>query len=76
MDIKEAYDLIYLSNIIQYVNIEEYRRKIKHLSSISQGIIVTYIFGNIKNALNYFENITYRELNDNSSGILIHYKRK
>ena len=76
MDIKEAYDLIYLSNIIQYVNIEEYRRKIKHLSSISQGIIVTYIFGNIKNALNYFENTTYRKFNDNSSGILIHNYRR
>lgn len=76
MDIKEAYDLIYLSNIIQYVNIEEYRRKIKHLSSISQGIIVTYIFGNIKKALNYFENTTYRKFNDNSSGILIHNYRR
>lgn len=76
IDIKEAYDLIYLSNIIQYVNIEEYRRKIKHLSSISQGIIVTYIFGNIKKALNYFENTTYRKFNDNSSGILIHNYRR
>lgn len=76
MDIKEAYDLIYLSNIIQYVNIEEYRRKIKHLSSTSQGIIVTYIFGNIKKALSYFEDTISQEFNNSGSGVLIHNYKK
>ena len=70
LEIDEEYDLIYLSNIVQYVNKEEYKNKINSLASKIRGIIVTYLFGKPDAALEFFEDAKSRELDTNS--ILIH----
>lgn len=70
LDIDEEYDLIYLSNIVQYVDREEYKKKIKALSNKIKGIIVTYLFSKPDAALEFFEDATSREFDTNS--IIIH----
>lgn len=70
LDIDDEYDLIYLSNIVQYVDKSDYKKKVNDLSSKIKGIIVTYLFGGLENALEYFEGSTGRAIDTN--GIIIH----
>ena len=70
LDIDDNYDLIYLSNIIQYVDPNIYKTKIEGLSEKIRGIIVTYLFGGLENALDFFEGVQARSIETNS--ILIH----
>ena len=70
LDVEDNYDLIYLSNIIQYVDLEAYKKKIESLSDKSKGIIVTYLFGGLEKALEFFKGSHGRCLQTNS--ILIH----
>ena len=70
LDIDDNYDLIYLSNIIQYVDPKLYKTKIEGLSEKIRGIIVTYLFGGLEKDLDFFEGVQERSIETNS--ILIH----
>ena len=70
LDIEEEYDLIYLSNILQYVDAEEYKKKIESFRDKTKGIIVTYLFGKLDKALEFFKGSTGRKIDSN--GIIIH----
>ena len=65
LDIEESYDLIYLSNILQYVNPEEYKKKIEYFQDKTKGIIVTYLFGKLDKALEFFKGSTGRKIDTN-----------
>lgn len=71
LKVEDTYDLIYLSNIIEYVKKSAYFDKIDELSEKSKGIIVTYIFGELERALKIFQgDFTYRKF-DTGSGVII-----
>ncbi len=71
--INDTYDLIYLSNILEYVKKSEYFDKIDELSDKSKGIIISYIFGEIDKAIKMFNgDFTYREF-DGGSGVIINH---
>lgn len=71
LKVEDTYDLIYLSNIIEYVKKSAYFDKIDELSEKSKGIIVTYIFGELERALKIFQgDFTYRKF-DTGSGVVI-----
>lgn len=71
LKIEDNYDLIYLSNIINYVKKSAYLEKIDEFSEKSKGIIVSYIFGELDRALKIFQgDFSYREF-DSGSGIII-----
>lgn len=70
LDIEEEYDLIYLSNILQYVDAEEYKKKVESFRDKTKGIIVTYLFGKLDKALEFFKGSTGRKIDSN--GIIIH----
>lgn len=74
LDIEKSYDLIYLSNILQYVNPEEYKKKIEYFQDKTKGIIVTYLFGKLDKALEFFKGSTGRKIDTN--GIIIHQGRQ
>ena len=71
LSIEESYDLIYLSNIIEYVKKSDYLKKIGELSQKSKGIIISYIFGELDKAMNLFgDDFSYRKFSG-GSGIMI-----
>ncbi len=71
--INDTYDLIYLSNILEYVKKSAYFDKIDELSNKSKGIIISYIFGEIDKAIKMFNgDFTYREF-DGGSGVIINH---
>ena len=71
LNIQDSYDLIYLSNIVNYVAKNDYLKKIEEFSEKSKGIIVTYIFGELKEAITLFhEHSSSREF-EGDSGVII-----
>ena len=70
LEIDEEYDLIYLSNIVQYVDKHAYKSKVEDFASKIKGIIVTYLFSKPDAALEFFEGSSARSLDTNS--IIIH----
>ncbi len=71
LSIEESYDLIYLSNIIEYVKKSDYLKKIGEFSQKSKGIIISYIFGELDKAMNLFgDDFSYRKFSG-GSGIMI-----
>ena len=71
LKIEDNYDLIYLSNIINYVKKNAYLEKVDEFSEKSKGIIVSYIFGELDRALKIFRgDFSYRKF-DSGSGIII-----
>lgn len=73
LKINDTYDLIYLSNILEYVKKSAYFDKIDELSVKNKGIIISYIFGEIGKAIKMFNgDFDYREF-DGGSGVIINH---
>ena len=73
LEIKNIFDLIYLSNIIQYSNLNEYKKKIKSLTNNGKTEVLTYLFQEIDDdALNFFNETNTTGINFNGNGLLIH----
>lgn len=70
MNIRSDYDLIYLSNIVQYVDVHKYIDRINKLTESGKTEVITYIFGEVSDIVHYFDNTVGVEFNGN--GILIH----
>lgn len=76
LKINDTYDLIYLSNILEYVKKSAYFDKIDELSVKNKGIIITYIFGEIDKAIKMFNGeFDYREF-DGGSGVIINHGKQ
>ncbi len=73
LEFKNNFDLIYLSNIIQYCNKFEYKKKIKSLTNNGKTEVLTYLFQEVeKGALNFFNDTNTTGINFNQNGLLIH----
>lgn len=76
LKINDTYDLIYLSNILEYVKKNAYFDKIDELSVKNKGIIISYIFGEIDKAIKMFNgDFDYREF-DGGSGVIINHGKQ
>ena len=76
LKINDTYDLIYLSNILEYVKKSAYFDKIDELSVKNKGIIISYIFGEIDKAIKMFNgDVDYREF-DGGSGVIINHGKQ
>lgn len=76
LKINDTYDLIYLSNILEYVKKSAYFDKIDELSVKNKGIIISYIFGEIDKAIKMFNgDFDYREF-DGGSGVIINHGKQ
>ena len=72
----KEYDLVYLSNIIYYVDRKKYKELLEKLKLTNNGIILTYLYDSLEQVNNYFKEDNYHidEIPDTKAGILI--KRK
>lgn len=76
LKINDTYDLIYLSNILEYVKKSAYFDKIDELSVKNKGVIISYIFGEIDKAIKMFNgDFDYREF-DGGSGVIINHGKQ
>lgn len=76
LKINDTYDLIYLSNILEYVKKSAYFDKIDELSVKNKGIIISYIFGEIDKVIKMFNgDFDYREF-DGGSGVIINHGKQ
>lgn len=76
--LNKKYDLVYLSNIIYYVNILEYKKTLEKIDLKDNGEILTYFYKKENHVLNYFKEKNYRfdQFKETSSGILVYKKLK
>lgn len=70
--IENDFDLVYLSNIIQYQNVWKYKEKVKELTMNGKTEVFTYVFGEIDKALEFFNDTKTIGVSFNKNGMLIH----
>ena len=70
--IENDFDLIYLSNIMQYENVWKYKEKVKELTRNKKTEVLTYVFGEIDRVLEFFNDTKTVGISFNKNGILIH----
>ena len=73
----KEYDIIYLSNIINYVDKIEYKKLLDKFNLSEKGIILTYFYEITENIRNFFNenNYTFDNFENSKSGVMV-YKRK
>ena len=70
------YDIIYLSNIVYYVNKERYKKALKELPLSEQGMVLTYMYKLQPSAMEFFndDNISFTKFDNCESGVMIYHK--
>ena len=71
------YDIVYLSNIIYYVNKERYKKAIEELPLSEQGMVLTYMYKIQQQAIDYFheDEYSFEKFTNSDSGVMI-YRNK
>ena len=72
----KPYDLVYLSNLIYYININKYKQIIDSFILKDNGIVLTYLYDSLPQIKDFFNEQQYQveSIKDTQSGILIRKK--
>lgn len=72
----EKYDLVYLSNIINYVSLDRYKEMLLKFQLNPNGLILTYLFSIPNGFRNYFheENYLFQQFGEIRTGVMIYRK--
>ena len=72
----KPYDLVYLSNLIYYINIYKYKQIIDSFNLKDNGIVLTYLYDSLPQIKDFFNEQQYQvePIKDTQSGILIRKK--
>lgn len=70
------YDIVYLSNIIYYVNKEKYRKMLSELPLSEKGIILTYFYKIQESLRDFFgtDEFIFKKFIKSDSGVMIYHK--
>lgn len=73
----KAYDLIYLSNIIYYVDRKKYKEVLDRLKLTNNGLILTYLYDSLEQVNRYFKEDNYyiEPIKNTKAGLLIKKSR-
>ena len=73
---RDRYDLVYLSNIIYYSDIDEYSELLRKFNLTDQGIILTYLYEVTKRVMEYFKDkkCKIERFKTGTGGVLITHK--
>ncbi len=71
------YDIVYLSNIVYYVNKERYKKAVEELPLSEQGMVLTYMYKIQQQAMDYFyeDEYSFEKFTNSDSGVMI-YRNK
>lgn len=72
LKVDKIYDLIYLSNIITYVDVQDYKSKVIDLLKNCKKEIITYIFSSSNAASKFFEDTNTESIILKDNSVLIH----
>ena len=70
--LKNKYDLVYLSNIIDYSNKNDYIKLLSQFNLNDNGIVLSYIFSNVKKYSEFFNMCKVKKDSEEDRGILIY----
>lgn len=70
----KKYDLVYLSNIINYNDIFEYKNLLKKINLEDNGIVLTYLFSINNKLKDYFSDCYFEEFDGIRTGIMVYKK--
>ncbi len=70
------YDIVYLSNIVYYVNKERYKKALSELPLSEQGMVLTYMYKIQEEAIDFFksDNVDFEKFEKSTSGVMIYHK--
>lgn len=70
------YDIVYLSNIVYYVNKERYKKALEELPLSEQGMVLTYMYKIQDQAIEYFQSdhVYFEKFKNSDSGVMIYHK--
>ena len=70
------YDIVYLSNIVYYVNKERYKKAMMELPLSEQGMVLTYMYKLQPSAMEFFndDNVSFTKFDNCESGVMIYHK--
>lgn len=73
----KQYDIIYLSNIINYVDKVEYKNLLNKFRLEKQGIILTYLYHINENIRNFFSenNYSFEHIKESNASVMVYKKR-
>ena len=71
------YDIVYLSNIVYYVNKERYKKAVEELPLSEQGMVLTYMYKIQQQAIDFFheDEYSFEKFENSDSGVMI-YRNK
>lgn len=71
------YDIVYLSNIVYYVNKERYKQAVEELPLSEQGMVLTYMYKIQQQAIDFFheDEYSFEKFENSDSGVMI-YRNK
>ena len=72
----KKYDLVYLSNIINYVDVNEYKEMLPKFNLKPNGIVLTYLFSFTSKFCDYFQenNYSIHQFDEVRTGVMIYRK--
>ena len=70
------YDIVYLSNIVYYVNKEKYKKTLEELPLNEQGMALTYMYKIQQQAIDFFQSdkVTFEKFEKSDAGVMIYHK--
>lgn len=70
--LNSKYDLVYLSNIIDYANKNDYKNLLSKFNLNDNGVVLSYIFSHIKKYNDFLDMCEVKEDSKEDSGVLIY----
>lgn len=70
--LNSKYDLVYLSNIIDYVNKKDYKNLLSKFNLNDNGVVLSYIFSHIKKYNDFLDMCEVKEDSKEDRGVLIY----
>lgn len=72
----KKYDLVYLSNIVNYVPVYDYKEMLSKFKLNSNGLVLTYLFSITNRFRDYFseDNYSFHEFDEVRTGVMIYRK--
>ncbi len=73
---RDSYDLVYLSNIVYYVDRKRYKEILKNFKLEKNGVVLSYFYGIDKNVTDFFQDecIEFDKFANKNAGVMLYHR--